>query len=190
MRMLIYLLFVSYFILENPKILQSLDLQPIVWFAPGILAGLLIFFCLRRRELSRKLITWFLLLLPFIKPVQTQLILLPQGVWTLMSFLCGYLCIYFYLERKFPADTLCKALWSYSSVKSSGLSIYFANIFKDVLTYVQIILGLLVVISFSIISSQVSSHSILSNPWMDGSVNLLVAALILCLMEPVESQRC
>ena len=190
MRMLIYLLFVSYFVLENPKTLQSLDLQPVVWFAPGILAGLLMFYGLHRQELSRKLLTWLLLLFPLIKPAQTHLAFLPQGIWTLMSFLGGYLCIYFYLERKFPASSLCKLLWSESSVKQSGLSVYFANIFKDILTYVQILLGLMVVGSFSLLTNLVSSHSILSNPWIDGSVNLLIATLILCLMEPVESNRC
>ena len=55
------------------------------------------------------------------------------------------------------------------------------------LIYLQLILGLLVVLSFGLIEHFASSHSLLSNPWIDGSINLMLAVFVIGLMEPLEN---
>lgn len=190
MRMFLYLLFATYYVMENPRVLQTMDLQYLPWFAPGVLLGLLVFYGLRRQELLRKLIAWMLLITPFFKPIQPYFSALPGGTWSLISLLGGYFCIYFYLECKYPEKNLDRLLWQNSSWKNAGLNQYFADLFLDILIYMQLFMGLAVVASFSLIASLVSSNSILTNHWIDGSINLLIAALLIGLMEPLEVKRC
>ena len=190
MRMIIYLLLGLYFLLENPSILSSLDLSWLPFFAPGVLLGLLTFYVLRSLELTRKLLGWLLLLIPLFKPLQIYHMNLPGGVWALLSFIGGYFCIFFYLEKRFCNNKLEVILWEHASVRSAGLKHYFYKIFSDILTYLQLILGLLVVLSFSLLQHLVSSHSLLTNPWIDGSINLLIAIFAISLMEPLEAQTC
>tara|TARA_Y100000589_G_scaffold202509_1_gene191002 strand:- start:1387 stop:1962 length:576 start_codon:yes stop_codon:yes gene_type:complete len=190
MRMIIYLLLSLYFLLENPSILSSLDLSWLPCFAPGVLLGLLIFYIMRNNELSRKLLGWLLLLTPIFKPLQPYYALLPGGMWALLSFIGGYFCIYFYLEKRLCGNKLEIVLWQHSSVVSAGLKHFFYKIFSDILVYLQLILGILVVVTFSFLQNLVSSHSLLTNPWIDGSINILIALFAISLMEPLETQTC
>ena len=190
MRMIIYLLLSFYFLLENPSILRSLDFTWLPFFAPGMFMGLLIFYLLHNRELSRKLIAWLLLIAPLFKPIQNQCAQLPGETWALLSFIGGYFCIFFYLEKRFTSNKLELLLWESSSLKPSGLKQFFYEIFSDILIYLQLVLGLLMVLSFSLIQHLASSHSLLLNPWIDGSINLLIAVFIIGLMEPLEVQTC
>ena len=190
MRIIIYLLLSFYFLLENPLIIRSIDLIWLPFFAPGVLAGLLSFYLLHKRELTRKLIAWLLLIAPLFKPIQSQCSQLPGEVWALLSFIGGYFCIVFYLERKFTSNKLELLLWQTSSIKKSNLRQFFYEVFSDVLIYLQLILGLLVVLSFGLIEHFASSHSLLANPWIDGSINLMLAVFVIGLMEPLEVQTC
>ena len=190
MRMIIYLLLSFYFLLENPSVLRSLDFTWLPFFAPGILVGLISFYLLHKHELTRKLIAWLLLIAPLFKPIQNQCTQLPGETWALLSFIGGYFCIFFYLEKKFTNNKLELILWESSSIKSAGLKHFFYEIFSDILTYLQLVLGLLIVLSFGLIQHLVSSHSLLLNPWIDGSINLLIAVFIIGLMEPLEVQTC
>ncbi|MEE2924852.1 MAG: hypothetical protein VX619_08765 [bacterium] len=188
--MIIYLLLSFYFLLENPSVLRSLDFTWLPFFAPGILVGLISFYLLHKHELTRKLIAWLLLIAPLFKPIQNQCTQLPGETWALLSFIGGYFCIFFYLEKKFTNNKLELILWESSSIKSAGLKHFFYEIFSDILIYLQLVLGLLIVLSFGLIQHLVSSHSLLLNPWIDGSINLLIAVFIIGLMEPLEVQTC
>jgi len=190
MRMIIYLLLSFYFLLENPQILKSLDFAWLPFFAPGTFFGLLIFYLLHKRELTRKLIAWLLLIAPLFKPIQNQCTQLPGDTWALLSFLGGYFCIFFYLEKKFTNNKLEFFLWESSSINQAGLKHFFYEVFSDILTYLQLILGLLIVLSFSLLQQLVSTHSLLVNPWIDGSINFLIAIFLIGLMEPLEVQVC
>ena len=190
MRMIIYLLLSFYFLLENPSVLRSLDFTWLPFFAPGILVGLISFYLLHKHELTRKLIAWLLLIAPLFKPIQNHCSHLPGETWALLSFIGGYFCIFFYLEKKFTNNKLELILWESNSIKSASLKYFFYEIFSDILIYLQLVLGLLIVLSFGLIQHLVSSHSLLLNPWIDGSINLLIAVFIIGLMEPSEVQTC
>ena len=190
MCMIIYLLLSFYFLLENPSVLRSLDFTWLPFFAPGILVGLISFYLLHKHELTRKLIAWLLLIAPLFKPIQNHCSHLPGETWALLSFIGGYFCIFFYLEKKFTNNKLELILWESNSIKSAGLKHFFYEIFSDTLIYLQLVLGLLIVLSFGLIQHLVSSHSLLLNPWIDGSINLLIPVFIIGLMEPLEVQTC